>query len=472
MSDRQAAGSRGEADYRQTSFWLETTPDDLTPRPRVDGNLNVDVAILGGGFSGLWTAYYLLRENPSLDVVIVERDIVGYGASGRNGGWCSPRFPVDPNPLMKRFGADVARRTILALQASVRDIGDIVEKESIDAHYVQGGLLSVAIGEHQLPALSRTLDIYRRLGLGDGNRLLSAGEARERVAAKNLAGALRTEAGASIHPGNLVRGLARAVERLGGRIFEQTGVERVEGGEKARLITSDGTIYARKAIVVAAEAYLPSLPKFRRHVLPMSSMIVLTEPLPKSVWDEIGWAGHESLSSQSHLKNYLTRTADGRILYGSRGALYTLGSTTPDVTAQSARFYDWMRDSLREWFPALEKVGFSHAWGGYLGVPRDWLPTVAFDDTSRIGQLHGYTGRGVSTSHLAGKLLAGRITGKTTGLEDLPLHRDRTRFWEPEPLRWLGVRYVQTAFGRIDRAEKSGRKAPWDATLAEYLGEQ
>jgi glycine/D-amino acid oxidase-like deaminating enzyme len=472
MSDAQAARPRGSADYRQTSFWLETTPDDLTPRPHPRGDLNVDVAILGGGFSGLWTAYYLLRENPSLEIAIVERHIVGYGASGRNGGWCSPRFPVDPKPLMKNFGPDRARRTILALQASVRDIGDVVEREAIDAHYVKGGLLSVAVGAHQLPSLQRTLDIYRQLGLGDGNRLLGPDEARERVAVKNLAGALRTEAGASIHPGNLVRGLARAVERLGGVIYEQTDVERVEGGDTPRLVTEHGTISARKGVVVAAEAYLPSLPKFRRHVLPMSSMIVLTEPLSQDIWDEIGWAGHESLSSQSHLKNYLTRTADGRILYGSRGALYTLGSTTPDVTAQSARFYEWMRESLREWFPVLEKARFSHAWGGYLGVPRDWLPTVAFDSDTKIGQLHGYTGRGVSTSHLAGKLLAGLITGKPTGLEDLPLHRDRTRFWEPEPLRWLGVRYVQTAFGRIDRAEQAGRKPPWDAPLAEYLGEQ
>jgi glycine/D-amino acid oxidase-like deaminating enzyme len=188
MSDAQAAQPRGSADYRQTSFWLETTPDDLVPRPRPRGDLNVDVAILGGGFSGLWTAYYLLRENPSLEIAIVERHIAGYGASGRNGGWCSPRFPVDPKPLMKNFGPDRARRTILALQESVRDIGDIVERESIDAHYVKGGLLSVAVGEHQLPSLQRTLDIYRRLGLGDGNRLLSADEARARFGEESRRG--------------------------------------------------------------------------------------------------------------------------------------------------------------------------------------------------------------------------------------------------------------------------------------------
>ncbi|EQB32183.1 NAD(P)/FAD-dependent oxidoreductase [Sphingobium ummariense] len=463
---------RGVDAYRQTSFWLETAADDLTPRPSVSGDVTVDVAILGGGFSGLWTAYHLLRDDPSLDVAIVEREIAGYGASGRNGGWCSPRFPVDPGPLTRTFGVEQARRTILALQASVEEIGAFTAREGVDAHYVAGGLLSVAIGEHQLPALRSTFDIYERLGLGEGNRLLDACEARTRVAAKGIVGALRTEAGASVHPGNLVRGLARAVERLGGTIYEQTAVEGVESAQSPRLVTATGTVHARKALVVAAEAYLPGLPSFRRHVLPMSSMIVLTNPLPADVWAEIGWAGHESLSSQSHLKNYLTRTADGRILYGSRGALYTYGSTTPDVTQQSARFYGWMRDSLCAWFPAVTRVGFSHQWGGYLGVPRDWMPTVSFDPTARIGQLHGYTGRGVSTSHLSGKLLAGLITGRETGLEGLPLHRTRTRRWEPEPLRWLGVRYVQSAFGRIDRAEQEGRRAPWDAGLATYLGEQ
>lgn len=458
--------------YRRTSFWLETTGDDLTPRAPVAGDVTVDVAILGAGFSGLWTAYYLLRDNPALNVAIVERDIAGYGASGRNGGWCSPRFPVDPKPLIRTYGLEQARRTIVALQSSVEEMGRIVAREGIDAHYVAGGLLSLAIGEHQVPALRSTLATYQRLGLGAGNRLLDAGEARARVAARGVAGALRTRAGASIHPGNLVRGLARTVERLGGTIYEQTAVERVEPGASARLVTATGTVRARTAVVVAAEAYLPGLPAFRRHVLPMSSMIVLTNPLPADVWAQIGWAGHESLSSQSHLKNYLTRTADGRILYGSRGALYTFGSTTPDVTQQSARFYEWMRESLCEWFPSVAQVGFSHQWGGYLGVPRDWMPTVTFDPASKLGQLHGYTGRGVSTSHLSGKLLAGLVTGRETGLEGLPLHRTRVPRWEPEPLRWLGVRYVQSAFGRIDRAEQSGRRAPWDAALATYLGEQ
>jgi glycine/D-amino acid oxidase-like deaminating enzyme len=464
--------ARDVEDYRRTSFWLETTPDDLTPRASVGGDVTVDVAILGGGFSGLWTAYHLLRDEPSLEVAIVERDIVGYGASGRNGGWCSPRFPVDPAPLIKTFGAERARRTILALQTSVEEIGAITQREGIDAHYVPGGLLSVAIGDHQLPGLAATLATYQRLGLGEGNRLLDAAEARARVNVEGIAGALRTEAGASIHPGNLVRGLARAVERLGGTIYEQTAVEGVEPGTSPRLVTATGSVCARKALIVAAEAYLPGLPRFRRHVLPMSSMIVLTNPLPADVWGEIGWEGHESLSSQSHLKNYLTRTADGRILYGSRGAPYTYGSTTPDVTSESERFYDWMRDSLCGWFPSVARVGFSHAWGGYLGVPRDWMPTVNFDPSAKIGRLHGYTGRGVSTSHLAGKLLAGLVSGRTTGLEDLPLHRTRTRRWEPEPLRWLGVRYVQSAFGRLDRAEQEGRRAPWDASFATYLGEQ
>lgn len=472
MKPQHEGGVRSEDAYRKTSYWLESTPDDLTPRPSVKGDVEVDVAILGAGFSGLWTAYHLLRDNPGIDVAIVERDICGYGASGRNGGWCSPRFPVEPGPLMRKFGKDIARETILALHRSVEQIGEILTAEDIDAHYHRGGLLSIAIGECQMPGLQRTLQIYQDLGLGEGNRLLSADEARSRVAATGITGALRSRAGASVHPGNLVRGLARAIERRGGVVYEHSPVECVETGAKPALVTATGTVRARRAIVVAAEAYLAEIPQYHRHVLPMSSMIVLTEPLSAEVWDAIGWDKGESLSSQSHLKNYLTKTRDGRILYGSRGAPYAYGSAILDEAIGSAQMYRWMRESLRKWFPVLDDVAFTHAWGGYLGVPRDWMPSVAFDQDAKVGRLHGYTGRGVSTSHLSGRLLAGLISGKSSGLEHLPLHRAKTRRWELEPFRWLGVRYVQNALGRIDRAEMEGRSGPWDSRLAEYLGEQ
>jgi len=455
-------------DYRQTSFWLETAGEPLAPRAALSGDITVDVAILGAGYSGLWTAYYLLRNHPGLDVAIIEKDIAGFGCSGRNGGWCSPRFSVDPASLERRVGLERTRQTMLALHDAVDEVGRMCAAEAIDAQVHEGGLLGIARGAAQLPALHAGQAAYERLGLGHYNRLLSAEETRERVQVSNLAGGLLTSAGTTVHPGRLVRGLARAVERLGGVIYEQTAVASVETGAEAGARTARGRVRARKAVVVAGESFLAQLEGFRRDILPISSMIVLTEPLTEAQWQAVGWEGRESLNSQSKTTNYLTRTADGRILFGSRGAAYLFGSRIAE--RHDERVFEWMRGLVREWFPALGDVRFSHAWGGNVGMPRDWMPTVNFDAESRLARIHGYTGRGVSTTNLGGRLLAGLIGGETTGLETLPMHRADTPRWEPEPLRWLGVRYMQQGYARIDRAQEAGHSLPADTPLVNFLG--
>jgi glycine/D-amino acid oxidase-like deaminating enzyme len=456
-------------DYRQTSFWLASTNDDLTPRKPLSGTVTVDVAILGGGFSGLWTAYYLLREHPGLEVAILEKDICGFGASGRNGGWCSTRFPLDLGALARRFGAAAARETVLALADSVREIGRVVAAEHIDAHYRETGILSVARGAAQLATIQASLRSYERLGLAAYHQLLGSEEAHDLLRATKLCGALLTPYSASVHPGNLVRGLARVVERLGGAIYEQSEVIRIQRGQHAALVTSAGALRARRALVLAGEAYLSRLADLRRMLLPISSLIVLTEPLTEAQWERVGWQHGQSVSSQSHVTNYLTRTLDGRILYGSRGAPYQLYSGMSEAALQNEALFEWMRSRVREWFPVLESIRFTHAWGGYVGMPRDLMPTVHFDPGTKLAMLMGYTGRGVSTSNLAARLLAGLIAGRRSGLEGLPIHRRATVRWEPEPLRWAGVRYVQGAFGRMDAAEEGGRPAPWDARFARYL---
>lgn len=464
--------SSARAERLRGDFWLSTSGDDLGPRARLKGTETVDVAILGGGFSGLWTAYFLLRNDPSLSVAVVERDFCGFGASGRNGGWCSPRFPVDAGALSKRFGPEIARATMIEQMAMVEHIGQICEEEGIDAHYHASGLLSVARSEAQLASLHETQRAYAALGLSEGTEMLDAEAARARVHATRITGALRSRAGATLHPGRLVRGLARTVERLGGAIYEDSAVLRIVPGADAALETAHGVVRARRAIVTAGEAYLTQFPQFRRTLLPMSSMIVLTAPLTPAQWEAVGWEDGASLSSQVRTKNYLTRTRDGRILFGSRGARYLYGSRMPEAALrEDEATFAWMRACVRDWWPALEDVEFTHSWGGYLGVPRDWLPTVHFDADARLAQLHGYTGRGVSTSAMCAQLLAGLIGGWRTGLEHLPFHRARARLWEPEPLRWMGVRYIQDAFARIDEADEGRRTPPIDARLAEALGE-
>jgi len=457
-------------DYKKYSFWLDTCGEDLTPRPALMQSADVDVAILGGGYSGLWTAYYLLRQSPGLKIAIVEKEIVGYGASGRNGGWCSSRFPVTPKMLMRRFGPDVARQMVLAMSASVDEVGRVCDEEGIDAQFRKSGILSLARGAHQLPAIQGTYAGYKQLGLEHMHRMLSPEEVDERLQVTNVHGGLFSEAGASIHPGHLVRGLARVVERLGGTIYEQTEVLNFRGGTHPSLLTQAGELRAKQAIILAGEAYLTRLSKLHRSLVPMYSLISITEPLAPAQWSQIGWQNGESVASNKYSVDYLTKTQDGRILFGSRGAPYQFGSKITDEQDLHAATHERIQKSLIEWFPILDGIKFTHSWGGPVGMPRGWMSSVSFDPSSKIATARGYTGQGVSTANLAGRILAGLITRQHGEFESLPLVQHRSPSWEPEPLRWAMVRYMQDAFLRIDQADEDRRRKPIDAKLAVFLG--
>ncbi len=460
MSDR---------DYKDLSFWLEDSGDPLTPRPALQRSEEVDVAILGAGYTGLWTAYYLLRANPGLKIAILEREIAGYGASGRNGGWCSPRFPVSASAMSARWGADAARAVLLALQSAVDEIRDVSIQENIDTCFRPAGTLTVARGAHQLPALHAAYKAYERLGLAEHYKFLKPEEVAERIRITDIHGGLLTPDGASIHPGRLIRGLARAVESHGGAIYEQTTVLDYKTGRSPSLMTEAGELRAKKAIVLAGEAYLTRLPRLHRALMPAYSLISLTEPLTDAQWAQIGWQSGENLSSTRNTVVYLTKTPDGRILFGSRGAPYAFASAITDAQDRHAETHASIQRMLLEWFPALEGIHFTHNWGGPVGMPIDWTPAVRFDASSKIAFAGGYTGQGVSTANLAGQMLAGMITGKSTGFENLPFANRRSPNWIPEPLRWLVVRYMQGALLRIDTAAESGNSAPIDSPIANFL---
>jgi glycine/D-amino acid oxidase-like deaminating enzyme len=455
--------------YADYSFWLEDA-GDLTPRRPLQRSEEVDVAVLGAGYTGLWAAYYLLRARPDWKVAVIEREIAGYGASGRNGGWCSPRFPVTAGVLTQRFGDARTRALLLALNASVDAIRAICDEEAIDACFRAGGTLTLARGAHQLPALRASLAAYQRLGLADHYRLLNPAEVMTRIRATNVHGGLYSPDGASLHPGRLVRGLARAVEARGGVIYEQTAVTHYRGGAPPSLRTAGGEVTARKAIVLAGEAYMTRMKRLHRALLPAYSLICLTEPLTAAQWAAIGWESGENVASVRNTVVYLTKTHDGRILFGSRGAPYVFGSRISDAQDRHEETIAMIQRSLVEWFPMLDGIRFTHAWGGPVGMPQDWMPSIRFNSESRIGFAGGYTGQGVVLSNLAGQMLAGRITGVTTGYETLPVAGHRSPNWIPEPLRWMVVRYMQNAFLRIDEAQESGKNKPADAWIAESLG--
>ena len=454
-------------DYSQYSFWLDTAGEPLTPRPAAQRSAEFDIVIVGAGFTGLWSAYYLSEHDPSLKIAIVEKEIAGYGASGRNGGWCSSRFPVSPSMLQKRFGTQSARALVLAMYGAVDEIGRVCETHAIDAQFHKGGILSVARGLHQLPAIQQAHKTYRKLGFADRYRLLDATQVAERVKISKAEGGLFTQHGASVHPARLARGLARVLENRGVTIYEGTPVLSFRSPQ---VLVPGGSLTARKALLLATEAYSAAIPGLRRTVLPMYSLITLTEPLSDEQLSAVGWRDRESLASTRNTVEYLTLTADRRILFGGRGAPYAFGSKITDEQDHHAATHARLQRALLEWFPALNGIRFTHCWGGPVGMPRDWMPSVHFDAAAKLAFARGYTGQGVTTANLTARALAGLITGKSTELESLPFVRHRSPKWEIEPFRWMEVRYMQSAFLRLDAALESGNPKPIDAALVEFLG--
>jgi glycine/D-amino acid oxidase-like deaminating enzyme len=456
-------------DYARYSYWLETSGDDLTPRPRPNGSTSVDVAVMGAGYTGLWTAYYLLRRDPSLRVAIVEREIAGFGASGRNGGWCYPGFPVSLGVLRERFGVQAARAIAAAMIETVDEIERVLAVEGIDAQWARGGTLRLARGEHQRGSIEDAYRTAEALGLADHYQLLDARDVAQRVRVAGAVAGLFNDRGASIHPARLARGLARAVERRGATIYEQTPVLDYETGRTPRLMTPYGDVRA-KTIVLAGEAYGQRLPKLRRTLVPMYSLIVLTEPLSDSDWAHIGWRNRELVASARLSVDYLNRTADGRILFGGRGAPYHLRSLIADRLDRHEPTHAMLRRMTREWFPMVRDVRFSHAWGGPLGMPRDWMPTTSYDAAAGVARAGGYTGSGVATANLFGRIVSDLIAGEVTPLTQLPTVNHHSPRWEPEPLRWMGIRYAQEGMARLDRETERTGNAPSGRTLVERLG--
>lgn len=448
-------------------FWLPDAGEGR-PRPPLPRSVEADVAILGAGFTGLWTAWYLKRRDPAMRVVLCEANVAGWGASGRNGGWCVGALGVSPGELARRHGADAARRTVREIRATVDRIGRLCAAEGVDAEFRKGGVLRVARGSHEVPLARRGYEELVALDLAERVELLDAPALAARVRVAGGQGALYDPNAATIHPGRLVRGLAQLVEDAGARLYEGTPVTAVVDGRSPCLRTPAGDVRAG-TVVLAGESYLTRLPGWRRRLLPVYSLIVLTEPLEESVWEQIGWRGNECLSSHRYSVDYAARTADGRILFGGRGAPYHFGSSVAPGHDEHGRTHAGLRAALREWFPVLAGVAFTHAWGGPVALSRDFSPSVFHDRGRGLAWACGYGGQGVAATNLAGRMLADMITATDSPLLGLPIAGHVPRPWEPEPLRWLGVRAMQLALRAIDaRAARSGRP-PSGRSLPERL---
>ena len=452
--------------YRSLSLWWDSLPGPLGLRSPLAGDTEVDVAVVGGGFTGLWTAYYLAEADPTLRIAVLERDTVGFGASGRNGGWCSALFAASEEKLDRAAGPGSGEAMRRAMEEAVTEVGRVAGAEGIECGFTRAGTVVLARSPAQLARARRKVEDARTHGIGEDDlRLLTAGEASARVGATRVLGGTFTPHCAVLDPARLVRGLAEAVERRGVSVYERTPALAIGPGV---VETSRGTVTAG-TVVRATEGYTPSLRGEERTLVPVYSLMIATEPLPDDRWEEIGLDGRPTFSDGRHLVIYGQRTADGRIAFGGRGAPYHFGSSISDAFDREASVHDALRRTLVDLFPALADVAVTHTWGGPLGIARDWFPSVGIDRRTGLAWAGGYVGDGVSTTNLAGRTLTDLVLGRSTERTALPWVGHRSPRWEPEPLRYLGINAGLTLAGRADRAEERAGHGTWHAPLLTRL---
>ncbi|GIT79181.1 FAD-dependent oxidoreductase [Leifsonia sp. LS1] len=460
-------------DYRSTGFWFDSIADTeggFAPRPGLTADVEADVAIVGAGLTGLWTAYYLLRSDPALRVVLLEKEVAGFGASGRNGGWCSALFPWSATKLEARYGFDAAVAQRRAMIDTVHEVGRVTDVEGIDCDYRRGGTVTFARSRPQLDAARAEFAESERFGV-DRVALWGTATVRERFGVPDAVAATYTPDCARVHPGKLVRGLARVVEEAGATIAEGTEVlSWRDGVVQTRSGGAERTVRAG-VVVNATEGYGSQVPQVGRRILPLYSLMIATEPLSEETWDRIGIAHGQTFTDFRNLIVYGQRTADDRFAFGGRGARYHLGSAVHPAYDRSQTVRDHLVRTLFDLFPDAAGARITHHWGGPLGVPRDWHAGVGLDAARKEAWAGGYVGDGLSTTNLAGRTLADLIAGRATALTALPWVGHRSRPWEPEPLRFAGANAGLLAMEGADLEESlTGRASLIARALGPLIG--
>jgi glycine/D-amino acid oxidase-like deaminating enzyme len=441
------------------SWWMEEalTNDPGGPCPPLAADTAADVVILGGGYTAMWTAFFLKERDPGIDVVLLEQDICGGGPSGRNGGFVNGLW--DELPTLAELHGDEAALTICrAADRSIGDIGKWCETHGIDAWYSRGGDLGISTSPAKDGAWLASAELARKLGADQEYLELTPAQVAERFRSPVARGGVFMPGAAHIQPARLARGLRRVLLEGGVRIFEGTPVLRFRGGSRAEAETPGGRVSARSA-VVGLGAYAAALPAFRRAILPRASAIVLTAPAPEELAD-IGWTGGEGVYDYRSTLHYLRTTPDGRIAFGGAGARTGLGTGLgPRMDFDHAAVARLVRD-LHRWFPSFRDVPVECAWGGPIDVTGLHLPFLGTLPTGNVHYALGFTGGGVGPCHLTGRILSGLALEAHDEFTRLPIVGAKPKPFPPEPLRSPGALLVTQAIMRKDDAEDDGRRVP------------
>ena len=447
--------------YRKLSYWHDSLPGPLVPRPGLENDIEVDIAIAGAGYTGLWTAYYLKKLKPELSIAIIESEIAGFGASGRNGGWCSSYLSGLGKALVQPDLADAAKRLQRLLFDTVKEVGRVSEQESIDCHFDQSGQVEAAILPAQLQRVREEVDFMHDLGFGEQDfQLLSSQQLSEHINIDGVLGGMYMSHCAAIHPARLARGLADVVEAHGVEIFEQTPVVKLD---KQGFITSGGRV-KDGATVVATEGYTKTIKGLERKLVPLHSMMIVSEPLSERQLEETGLDKRYTFNNLDHLTTYGQLTADHRIAFGCRGS-YHYGSRIRSHFDPADSEFDLVWESLLKFFPSLRDSRYTHAWGGAMGVSRTLNPAVCFNSEKQFGWAGGFFGNGVGATNLAGRTMADLILKRDTDRVHTPwVNPEREReldkkLWEIEPVRWLGINSRARLMQLADQAERTNSVA-------------
>ena len=410
-----------------------------------------DVVIIGGGFSGMWTAHHLLNSSPDLSIAILEAHQVGSGASGRNGGWASALYPIEDSALAKHASAQSIADLHTELEKSIDEIGQFAAQSQESISFIKSGSLTVARSNAQFKRIKK--------GLLPRESILDKDQTLMKIRMSDTVGASFNPDCATINPTQLVVALAKSLAQSGVHIFENTFAD----------LSSDGAVKVKgkkiesKFVVRAIEAYHEK----NREQIPIYSLMIATEPLPDEFWNKYGLDNRPTFHENRHLVTYAQRTADNRIAMGGRGAPYKWGSARSDKSERHAKIHKQLRETAIQWFPELKNYSFTHAWGGAVTVKRDWAPYLQWD--GRFGAFGGYVGDGVTLSYLAANSMADLILGKNTVRASLPYVGWKSAKWEPEPLRWLGVNLGIKLSELADIEEKITRRPSLLGKLIEKL---
>jgi len=435
-------------------YWLATRPKRSVERLAEDRKTGV--AIIGGGFTGLWTALFLKQLEPGVDVAVIEQGLAGVGASGRNAGIVGETLDHSHELAAVHFGFDEARELARLGRENLDELEAFLAERSIDAEFERRGQLIMALTPAHVEQLRASVAFAHRLGLPDW-RFLSAEEARAELESPLYLGAALAPRSGTVHPIKLVDGLLAEALRRGVRVFEESPVLRLgRSGERVLVETSNGELSAEKA-VLATNAYSHHLRRaLLRRFLPLYDYVLVSEPLSAAERDAIGWRGRQGVTDARAFFNYYRLTADGRVLFGTSEAVYYRGNRVDARGDDSPAHTEALQTSFRRHFPALAGVRFAYAWGGPICSTARLTPFFGTAEGGRILYGLGYTGHGIGSTRLAGKILANLALERRSPLLDLAMVRRKPFPFPPEPLRALAIRAVTRSLRRVDAGGRQG----------------